>query len=92
MLFYTTSDYETAGELIRDDDIAIKDIKKKLQQAKVALKRSKSKDLYATLSVSRGADDDEIKKAYKKAALKYHPDKQAGKSEDDQNISIAMYF
>ena len=54
-------------------------------KAKVALKRAGRKDLYATLGVSQSADDDdEIKKAYRKAALKYHPDKQASKSEEDK--------
>lgn len=31
--------------------------------------------LYDALSVSPGATQDEIKKAYRKAALKHHPDK-----------------
>lgn len=54
-------------------------INPKLQEAQVALKRSKTKDYYKVLGVSRDADERTIKKAYRTATKNFHPDKAAAK-------------
>lgn len=47
------------------------------------------RDYYEILGISKGASDDEIKKAYRRAAVKYHPDKEGGDEDKFKEVNEA---
>ena len=50
---------------------------------------AEERDYYKILGVDKSASADEIKKAYKKVAIKYHPDRNPGDKEAEKKFKQA---
>jgi len=85
--YMETEQYE---EAVRDYESVFKSDKSNmeyrqlLQEAKLELKKSKRKNYYKILGVEKTANDDEIKKAYRKRAMVHHPDRHSSATEEEK--------
>jgi DnaJ family protein C protein 7 len=75
-------DYKVLQQMKGND----REILQALRSAEQAFKQASKKDYYKILGLDKNSNptESEIKKAYRKNALKYHPDKCAGLSEDEK--------
>lgn len=62
-----------------------------LKEVKEFIKRNKD-NYYSVLGVDKSATQDELKKAYKKLALKFHPDKNQAPGADEAFKTISVAF
>ena len=88
--FRTYQDLGKHDEAVRDVeklcqmDRGNREYKQLLRDAKLELKKSKRKDYYKVLGVSKEATEDEIKKGYRKRALVHHPDRHTQAEEAER--------
>ncbi|KAJ3280495.1 hypothetical protein HK104_000626 [Borealophlyctis nickersoniae] len=66
--------------------------KQKAEEEELSEHEGGTVDLYEEFSISRDASQDEIKKAYRKLALKFHPDKLSGLKSDEEKKEATAKF
>jgi len=82
-------DYEKYASVMGEE--VHREVQGKIRSAKVQLKRASRKDFYKILGVPKDANEAEIKKAYRKSALKHHPDRHATSTEEDKANSAKVF-
>ena len=66
-------------------------MREKHRKAQIEIKKAKRKNYYTILGVDKNAGEADIKKAYKKAAIKWHPDKHSNSTEEEQKEAEAQF-
>jgi DnaJ family protein C protein 7 len=75
-------DYKSVAE----NNPSEKGIAEEIRRAEFELKKSQRKDYYKILGVTKDATETEIKKAYRKMAIQYHPDKNRDGEAGDEKF------
>jgi len=79
-------DFKQAKQL----DPSMSGLNQRIQEAELERKKAARKDYYKILELPKDCPEDDIRKAYKKLALKWHPDKN-GQNEDALKIAEAKF-
>ena len=61
-------------------------------EAPKSFKYDKTVNYYKTLGVDEYATNEEVKKAYRKLSLNYHPDKQTGKTQEEKDEAATIFM
>jgi DnaJ homolog subfamily C member 7 len=83
LTYYEEAKYDF--QKVKDIDPSNTDINRLLEEAKKQEKQAKRKDYYKILDLQKGASEAEIKKAYRKLAVKWHPDKNSETEEQNKH-------
>ncbi|KKA31022.1 hypothetical protein TD95_004118, partial [Thielaviopsis punctulata] len=75
-------EWKSVHEMDPEDRTILKEIRK----AEIELKKSQRKDYYKILGVEKTADDNAIKKAYRKLAIVHHPDKNPNDPQAEERF------
>ena len=81
------ADFQKAKEL----DPSVSGVEGFLNDANKKAEKARKRDYYAILGIDRNASEHEIKKAYKKMAMKYHPDRNS-ESEETKKMAEKKFI
>lgn len=88
-IYMTLKMYEEAKwdfQKVKELEPSNRDVTKLLEEAKKHEKGAKKRDYYKILELDRNASENDIRKAYKKLALKWHPDRN-NESEEQRKMA-----